>query len=241
MLPVDLNKLTIPDDGNQDHWQSISDNSTASSDGSVTVHFRDIEKHLLNHIHKANMVVGCVAWMTSASILRALSHVPNGVSIVVQKEDFLRPDLESNNNWKVELRQQYNALKLPPQRHVFDNLVGELSYCADQTIHPVRCVGNHNQEKKPAFPRMHNKFLVFCDIIDEESDIQSRYQIKPHTVWTGSFNLTKNAANSLENALLLTDPKIVRAYFQEWGQILALSEKLDWEKKWCEPEWRIGS
>ena len=88
---------------------------------------------------------------------------------------------------------------------------------------------------------MHNKFLAFCDIINEELDSYSLYEVRPHTVWTGSFNLTKNATNSLENALVLTNPGIVRAYFREWGQVLALSETLDWQTEWCEPEWRIGS
>ena len=241
MLPVNLNDLTIPDDGDRDHWRKLSDNSTTSSDGSVTVHFRDLEQHLLGHIRKAKMVVGCVAWMTSERILHALSQVSDGVSIVIQKEDFLRPDLNSRDNWKAVLRRQYNSLKPPAERHLFDGLVGSLSCCSDPTIQPVRCIGNHNRDKKPAFPRMHNKFLVFCDIFDEEPELDSRFEVKPHTVWTGSFNLTKNAAMSLENALVLTDSGIIQAYYREWEQILAISERLDWCTDWCEPEWRIGS
>ena len=49
----------------------------------------------------------------------------------------------------------------------------------------------------------------------------------PRVVWTGSFNFTLNATNSFENAVVLHDPKIVNAFYQEWGQILALSEPLD--------------
>jgi hypothetical protein len=87
--PFNLNDLTIPDDGYRAHWRKLLDNATTSSDGSVTVHFRDLEQHFLAHIQNAKMVVGCIAWMTSESILRALSQVPDGVSMVVQKEDFL--------------------------------------------------------------------------------------------------------------------------------------------------------
>ncbi|MNJ81293.1 hypothetical protein D3C77_800280 [compost metagenome] len=60
-------------------------------------------------------------------------------------------------------------------------------------------------------------------------------------MWTGSFNFTKNATLSLENALFITDPKIVNAYFEEYGQIAAMSEELDWTSEWVAPVWRIGT
>jgi phosphatidylserine/phosphatidylglycerophosphate/cardiolipin synthase-like enzyme len=60
-------------------------------------------------------------------------------------------------------------------------------------------------------------------------------------VWTGSFNLTFNAQQSLENAVLLREPALVEAYFHEFGQIMAISEQLDWESDWVEPEHRIGT
>jgi len=31
------------------------------------------------------------------------------------------------------------------------------------------------------------------------------------------------------------------AYADEYGHILALSETLDWNSEWIEPEWRIGT
>jgi phosphatidylserine/phosphatidylglycerophosphate/cardiolipin synthase-like enzyme len=117
-----------------------------------------------------------------------------------------------------------------------------LSVAASGEIDPFRCVGNHNRDKRVAFPRMHNKFLVFCRPKDDipEQDGGS-FDPKPYAVWTGSFNLTKNAGMSLENALFLTDPKLVKAYFEEWEQIMTVSEPLDWERDWAEPEWRIGT
>lgn len=63
----------------------------------------------------------------------------------------------------------------------------------------------------------------------------------PSAVWTGSFNFTQNSELSLENALYITDPEIVAAYFEEYGQIAAISEPLDWESKWIAPEWLIDS
>jgi hypothetical protein len=128
-MAVNLNELTIPDDGRRDGWRKLADNSSTSADGSVAVHFRDLERHLIGHIRHARMVVGCVAWLTSDTILRALAGVPGGVSIVVQKEDFLRPDIDCRASWKADLRRLYDGLKRPPERHLLGGLVGSLSVC----------------------------------------------------------------------------------------------------------------
>lgn len=98
-----------------------------------------------------------------------------------------------------------------------------------------------NTAKDPAFPRMHNKFVIFCEVIEGKEDYQWYPIVKPYAVWTGSFNVTKNATASFENALYITEPTIVNAYYQEWAQITALSESLNWFSDWCEPEWRIGT
>jgi hypothetical protein len=54
-------------------------------------------------------IFGCVAWLTLIPILKALSKCDN-VQIIVQKEDFLRPDLDQNKNnkWKEDLRKFSN-------------------------------------------------------------------------------------------------------------------------------------
>ncbi|MDV3351296.1 phospholipase D-like domain-containing protein [Leptothoe sp. LEGE 181152] len=232
----DLNQFQIDNDGNFD--KKFTDNSIASDSG-VTVYFRDIENKLISHIHEADAVFGAVAWLTSPTILDALSEVSN-VSIIVQKEDFLRPDIGVRSNFKSTLRRMYDNLKCKLLRASFNNILQSVSILGDLSIEPVRCVGNHNREKKPAFPRMHNKFLVFANVEAGEKEYSFEV-IKPYAVWTGSFNLTKNAIRSLENALYITDSKIVNAYFQEYGQIAAMSEKLDWETDWAAPQWRIGT
>jgi len=58
---------------------------------------------------------------------------------------------------------------------------------------------------------------------------------------TGSLNLTETATTSFENAVLIKNKKICNAYLNEWAQIFALSENLDWTKEWCAPEFRIGT
>ena len=114
-----------------------------------------------------------------------------------------------------------------------------LSYCSDSTSEAVRCVGNHNFDRKPAFPRMHNKFLVFCDLVHfAEGDYRT---LSPVKVWTGSYNISDNASRSWENAIIIDDRDVASAYANEFGQIFAFSESLDWSSPWCEPTYRWGS
>jgi hypothetical protein len=243
MQPTDLNKVwpevTYP---LGERACEVRDNSTASVDGTVNAYFRDLEDRLIQHIREADMIVGCVAWFSNENILNALSGVKHGVAIVVQKEDFLRPDLGADSNWKRKLRSLYGALKAVGQASCYwQGLIGNLSLGGWPEIDPVRCVGSYNRERRPAFPRMHNKFLVFCKPEFQPEGGAASFRPNPYAVWTGSFNLTHNAALSLENALFITDSRIVEAYYREWEQIQAISEDLKWDSDWVEPEHRIGT
>lgn len=232
----DLNKFQIDNDGNYD--DTFVDNSIHTSSG-VSVYFRELEKNLLLHIKNSDAVFGAVAWLTSDAILDALAELEN-VSIIIQKEDFLRPDIGERTHFKTKLRKKYEKIRCDLMRYSFNNILRSVSVCSDPSIDAIRCVGNHNKDKSPAFPRMHNKFLIFAKIIPN-NDKDGSASIEPYAVWTGSFNLTKNAVRSLENALYITNKEIVNAYFQEYGQIAAMSEKLDWQSDWAAPEWRVGT
>ena len=212
------------------------DNSTSSTDGQVQVYFRNLSNALISEIKKADVVLGCVAWLTDFLIIDALRE--RDVAIVVQKEDFLRPDLGASSDWKKHLHARYDTLSCNIQRLSFNNMIGSLSVCYDPTIQPIRCVGNYNRDKAPAFPRMHNKFMIFAKLNENEDSWPT---VVPYAVWTGSFNMTLNAQRSLENAILLKDPILVNAYFEEFGQIFAISEQLDWSSDWIAPELRIGT
>lgn len=218
---------------NADHaGEKFVDNSVDTDD--VNVYFRNIRAALIAQIDRAEVVVGCVAWLTDKDILAALNK-KKLVSIVVQKEDFLRPDLEaSGNRWKAELRKMYDSMPKHAVRYQFNNILGSISTQGDPSLDPIRCVGNRNDAKAPSSPRMHNKFAVFASLDKDE-------RVVPYAVWTGSFNFSKNAGMSLENAVLIKDMTIVDAYYQEFGQICAMSEPLDWTSDWIAPEWRIGS
>jgi hypothetical protein len=192
----------------------------------VEVYFKNIEKHLIRHIDAADVVIGCVAWLTNWTILEALSK-KRGVSIIVQKEDFLRPDdAGSRAAWNTRLRAAYD--KLPATLDRYDSgfvgtVLGGMSRGADLSISAVRCVGNYNSEKVPASPKSHHKFVVFAR---SEWGMSSPYEdtrlmFVPYAVWTGSFNFTQNAVRSFENAVLMTDEKVVRAYLSEYAQVAA--------------------
>lgn len=242
MTTLNLNELHIESDGFGDgKLKDYSAKELEPRFDTVEVVFKNLEPRLLEIIkeYENGAIFGCVAWLTSIPILKSLSKC-NNVQIVVQKEDFLRPDLNQSkqNNWKKELRDHYGALNCKLERHLFREPMGLLSFACDPTVDPVRCVGNHNSEKTSAFPRAHHKFLVFCKIVNE-------IEYKPVALWTGSFNFTKNATNSFENALYFTEitgtNPIINAYLNEHHQIFALSEKLDWENDWVTPEFRLGT
>lgn len=231
-----MNHLRIRTDVGED--ESLKDHSVISD--VVEVYFKDLEYHLVRKIREADIVVGCVAWLTHMDILGALSRL-TAASIIVQKEDFLRPD--SKNLSMSDIRNAYN--KVPYwSRMGMGGVLGEMSVCGDPTIQGVRCVGAESSGQKKAHPRMHHKFLVFCKHEpDPGAEIMGIMypNVSPYAVWTGSFNFTYNAERSFENAVVLQDHKAVWAYFQEYLQVAALSEPLDYEHPWIEPEWRIGT
>lgn len=253
-----MHDLVIPTYCNEGH--RLKDYSTSSN--RVTVHFREHTKRCVEFIEKYDVIVGSVAWLTSIPILRALAKKGYGrVQIVLQKEDFLRPD----GTRMKDVRAAYASIR-GGWRDEFGGVLSEMSISGDGRlgwgIEPLRCVGNHNADKNPAFPRAHHKFLVGCrhrdsrdmereQVVNDFGDevnvgcIPSpgvpwlRQCFQPHAVWTGSFNLTANAERSFENVVVIEDEAIAQAYYNEWNQLAALSEPLDWDSEWCHPERRI--
>jgi hypothetical protein len=233
MQVTDLNRLGLP----VEHTTEAQRNNGISTTAKIEIIFRDHQARLVAEIRRTPIVLGCVAWLTDGVVLDALSHCDH-VSIVVQKEDFLKPDLVPQR--ATDLRSRYARLKAGYSRYALPGGVNELSYCSDPSIDPVRCVGNHNSLKRPAWPRMHNKFLIFCEFESREGGFDSGF-VRPVRVWTGSYNISYNATQSWENAVLIDDPAAAEAYAREFAQILTFSEPLDWTSDWVEPEYRIGS
>jgi hypothetical protein len=242
MSNFDFTKLHIT---NADGPDVPLDNSPYSADGCrATALFGNLEESLCKIIREADFVIGCVAWLTNKNVLRALSVPREGVQLVVQKEDWLRPDCSVSRaeSWKTGLREAYDDLECRIDRWSMSSMLDmpTLSAGWDVDESAVRCAGNHNSARHPAFPRMHHKFFVFCDVgLDDKYRMPC--SITPRSVWTGSFNPTANGTRSRENAVLIESDGIAAAYAREWFQVYAISEPLDWESDWCAPEYRIGT
>jgi hypothetical protein len=240
-MNFDFTRLTIE---NADGPKVPLDNRPAAAGGcDIQALFGNLEHHLVEAIRSADFVVGCVAWLTNREVLRALHAVDHGCQIVVQKEDWLRPDSNTTRHgaWRNDLRELYGDLHCDVDRHCLCESchMPSLSYCAGSDEDAVRCAGNHNSAKSPAFPRMHHKFFVLCDAVCDGVPIAT--SIAPRSVWTGSFNPTANGTRSRENAVLIRSDEIAMRFMQEWFNVFAISEPLDWESEWCEPQYRIGS
>lgn len=234
-LYLDLNKTKLTID--ESFFVEWVENPQVQSK-TVDVYFRDIKTPLIDFISKHKMIVGCVAWLTDIDILEALKNI--SCALVVQKEDFLRPDYKG---WQREkLQPLYRSIKCSIDRYDFPPPLSRCSVNGDPGFDGVRCVGNHNREKEPGNPRMHHKFLVGGDIQTYQyAPSYTRTRMVPKAVWTGSFNFTNTSTRSLENAVVIRIPQVVKAYFQEFSNVMAISEPLNWEDDWISPEWRIGT
>ena len=96
--------------------------------------------------------------------------------------------MNAEDDWKLKLRNAYDKIKSHGDRFAWPGLIGDLSTSFDPTIKSIQCVGNHNSEKKSAFPRMHNKFLVFSNFVEHNKPLPEGYSItlENKEVWTGS-------------------------------------------------------
>lgn len=229
--------------------------------------FRGIRDKLIAQIEEADYVFGCVAWLTDFGVLAALAK-KRGVCIVVQKEDFLRPDGPGQGDqWRCRLREAYDKLPVLDSRWCFgQGLIAQLSvFSGGDSVSAVRCAGYDRRVGNGRFtPLMHHKFALFARFSlqgphdprlperDPElggyftnAELSNDFFLDglpwPNAAWTGSYNWSTNASQSLENAILLKDPESVDAYFREFQQVVAMSEPLDWTSQYVEPEWRIGT
>lgn len=233
-----------------------------SNSSDVEAVFRDHKLRLLRLIEEEVQpemltALGAVAWFTDFDILDALTKV--ATSLIVQKEDFLRLDGDPDepggkrDGWREILREHYEAIGASDHhqpgfcRQHFPSPLGDMSLTGDPAIAGVRCVGVRNRRGRRA-PLMHHKFLVFAklDFLPEpghagEEDPPLVPRWDPKIVWSGSANLTRLTPRSRENCLILRDPRIASGYFQEWVDLASISEQLDWESEWVEPEWKLGS
>ena len=192
------------------------------------VYFRDIEEGLIKHINKADIIVGCVAWLTSKKILKALSK-KKYVSIIVQKENF----------WdrSKEIKDLYKSVQSNLHTYFFgDTVLNSACPHSNTLIKGILCVGSYNKYNRVAWPRMHHKFLVFAKWKKHKDG--NNWIIDPKAIWTGSYNLTYGASRSLENAVYIKDSRLAKAFLNEYAQIAIHAEQMNWNNEEMSPQWK---
>lgn len=222
---------------------ALYDPTTTTAPARVEAMFFDLRSRLIQEIELADAIVGCVAWLTDGPILAALAKVPYGVQIVVQKEDFLRPD--SPGVGRVDIRRMYEALPRF-EMYCMPGIASSLNACCPGNSAPVRCIGAVQESRRNAIARSHHKFCVFLKRVERRNEYYTEevYDVfVPNRVWTGSFNWTWNASRSLENAVLIDSPKIAERFALEWSKAYAVSEALDWSHQWDDVRqgFRVGT
>lgn len=214
-----------------------NDFSLIGDDKDIEIYFKNIERQIINKIKKYDNVVGCIAWLTNENILVELAK-KKSVLIIVQEEDFLRPDIHfdgNNKKWKQKIFKLYNELQ-KNKNSVPLNCFG-INYMQCGVESGIRRLGKINENKLPAFPRMHNKFIIcYNDFETENLKINGE-------ILSGSYNYTENSNNSLENVVCIKDEKIVYRYYLQFAEIAIMSVPLDWNSEWnpSESELRYGS
>ena len=220
-----LNDVKVEDESSTMGKKEQTDFSCIGDNKDIEVYFKNIENIICEKIKKHKYIVGCVAWLTNKKILTELSKKDKDVLIIVQDEDFLRPDTYFDGNkekFKKTILTYYNRIKGHDKCILLNDL--GISYMSHIDCGIRRC-GFINKDKLPAFPRMHNKFIVLGN--DDEHGYPEYTE-----VITGSFNYTENSTNSLENIICVKDKKIVHSYYAHFGEIALISVELDWEGDW---------
>ena len=196
----------------------------------IDVFFRNIKERLLCCISQADAIIGAVAWITDLDILTSLSEKPT--LLVIQKEDFLRPDLVGrlSKEAKDKLLRSYQRFKSFNGKKIACGPFAEGKEEEYNSLDPILCFGNCWPPEAFRLPKMHNKFIVFLKEVD------GLYY--PSAVWTGSYNFTRQSMYSLENALLIKDMCIATSYACEAQMIYLMGEPLDWSREWINPNLR---
>lgn len=238
---INLNEIKVPTDGDDispDGKQN--DFSLIDENENIEVYFKNIEYQIINKIKKYDSVIGCIAWLTNKNILKALSK-KKLVSIIVQEEDFLRPDINFNGIKQKFKNKMFKLYEKINKKNYISLCNCGISYCSNGELEcGIRRMGMINENKVPAFPRMHNKFIICFNSDGDRFDTCEKLNGE---VLTGSYNYTENSNNSLENVVCIKSDKIVEKYYYQYAEIALLSVPLDWDSEW-EPdvsELRYGS
>ena len=210
----------------------------------VVVHFQNIREHLRAYIKEAHYCIGAVAWLSDLDILDDLRN-KKGVHIIIQN-DTMATRRNRFDRFREILRAKYRALpffpwaewekaypsampaamsKNPPSR------ICEKDTCSIRIAGKRICKSNNSNtntktitlqkagggvQESEQQAMMHHKFLFY---LNERGII--------YAMSTGSYNFSKNASNSYENLLYISDDRVARAYFDEYLEVLSHSMPLN--------------
>lgn len=186
--------------------------------GRVTVLFNEqLRPGLMQFIRSSRHLVGCVAWATDRELLDLMSN-RRRVSLIVQNEEVLRGAGVDD----ARLRESLARLRNDWTAGLFGSgplTSAKARWPADRPVPGLASVGPAVRiDGRHARDLMHHKFLVRL----EEG---ARGRLRPAAVWTGSMNFSANGSkHSLENATIINDPRVARAYCAEWQSVLAMAE-----------------
>ena len=188
-----------------------------SSNALVECHFRNLQQVLLNEIEKADIVLGCVAWISDPLILESLN----------KRSTALILDSKVNRMGK-RLKDLYEQLKETDKEPIYrfmreGNRSGEYLCNTDLNNQPVEGAYSEDWNFESGlyavdgfYRYMHHKFLILIKITGKCSCGKNTYS---PCVWTGSFNFTKNASKGLENAVIIRDNYISGSYLCEFLEV----------------------
>lgn len=196
----------------------LSGHACRSNNAEIEVHFRDLEDVLLLELSKADIVLGCVAWITSDVILEELSRKTTCLIL-----DHKVPKMPQHR------KEAYGVLQFQDKTPIYEMLKNGHGYSeyfcySTKEGHPLThtMYGDWNFESGlyrvdgGKFRYMHHKFLI---MIETQGICTCGKRLYKPTVWTGSFNLTKNAKTGLENATIIRDPAVCAAFLCEFLEI----------------------
>lgn len=208
----------------------LADNrSTPTPHGVCTAHFGRLHEPLLAFVAGSDILVGCVAWVTSGKILDALSS--HRVALVVQKENWWKKADARGS----AMARRYAALTGGLPAAAFPAPLG-VKKSRGKTVPntdpvaAISCVGYGASTKFS--PLMHHKFLIRCTL--------DAHGLRPLAVWTGSFNFSATANDSFENAVEIHDPTIAAAYLSEFALVASVAEPLNWRYSKPTPKGAAG-
>lgn len=177
----------------------------------VVAHLGELRTACVNFISGSDIIVGSVAWLTDPDIIKALSK--RFVALTVQKENWWK----AKDKRGINLARGYASLQGGLPASAFPEPLA--SFGGSTPLAPIACVGYSGAS--PFSPLHHHKFLVRCRVTKVG-------KLAADAVWTGSFNLTKNASNGYENAVEIHDPIIAGAYLNEFALMACMSEPMNW-------------